>query len=315
MSWIFIATISYLLLAIVSMTDKFMVDNVVKSSRLYTFLVCSLGSLVVVLAPWFLNWPGTKIFFLNVLTGIIFAIAQYFLYESLRSGSVSKSVILVGGAIPIFTFLLSLVFLGEFYSAVQIVGGIFLLMGIFLIAFIPEKKHFWEKILSKFSTNNNVVNNFKFIFLAAFFYAIFFVLSKYIYGLQDFWSAFIWVRLGSLFFVLLLLVVPIWRKDIFKLFSKNKKRNKGQSFKTNLLFLFNQGLGAIGFVLQNYAVFLGSVAIVNALQGVQYGLLIILGFLFNPILPKNMRENFSFRILTQKILAIIVISLGVFFII
>ncbi|MCX6795535.1 MAG: DMT family transporter [Candidatus Falkowbacteria bacterium] len=315
MNWIFIAAISYLLLAIVNLTDKFMVDNVVKSSRLYIFLVCTLGSLIILLAPWLLVWPGINVFLLNILAGILFVVAQYFLYESLRSGTASKSIILIGGSIPVFTFLFSFAFLGESFSLVQIVGGVFLLAGIFLVAFLPSERHFWEKILAKFRTNDDVANNFRYIFLAAFFYAVFFTLTKYIYSLQSFWSAFIWVRIGSLFLVLALLLIPKFRKDILSIFKRNRKKTKHQNKKTSIIFVLNQGLGSLSFVLQNYAIFLGSVAIVNALQGIQYGALLLLGLLFAPILPRSMRENFSFRILAQKILAIILISLGFYFII
>ncbi len=314
-SWVLIATAAYLLLAIVNLTDKFMVDNVVKSSRLYVFLVCSLGSLIVLAAPWFLVWSGWYIFTLNIVTGALFAVAQYFLYESLRSGPASKSIILIGGSIPVLTFLFSLAFLGSHFSAAQIVGGIFLLAGIFLVAFLPVKHHLWEKFLVRFKKDYNTANNLKFIFLTAFFYTVFFVLSKYSYEQQSFWSAFIWIRLGSLAFVLLALSFAAWRRDVFGALLKKKKKSKHQNWKTSVLFLFNQGLGSLSFILQNYAIFLGSVAVVNALQGIQYGALMLLGLVFAPILPKSMREDLSFRVLAQKILAILLISLGFYFII
>lgn len=315
MNWVLIASTSYILLAFVNLTDKFMVDKVVKSSRLYVFLVCSLGALIVLLSPWLLVWPGFKIFILNIVAGALFAVAQYFLYESLRSGPVSRSLILIGGTIPILTFLFSVAFLGEHFSPLQIVGGIFLLMGIFLVAFLPSRHHFWEKILLKFRVAYSPANNLRFIFLSAFFYSLFFTLSKYIYSLQSFWSAFVWVRIGALLFVVLLLVFPAWRKDIFPVFVFRSKEKQHQTWKEKFLFLFNQGLGSFSFILQNYAIFLGSVAVVNALQGIQYAVLIIIGLIFHPFFPRSMREDISFRVISQKILALIVISLGFYFII
>ncbi|MFZ4648552.1 MAG: EamA family transporter [Patescibacteria group bacterium] len=315
MSWILIASISYLLLAIVNLTDKFMVDNIIKSSKLYVFLVCSLGALIVFLSPWLLVWPGWTIVSLNFIAGILFVVAQYFLYESLRSGSASKSLILIGGSIPVFTFLFSVAFLEEHFSAIQVIGGAYLLFGIFLMAFLPTKKHFWEKILLKFRTDNDVRNNLKYIFLASFFYSLFFTLTKFVYSLQSFWSAFIWVRLCALIIVILLLFIPVWRADIFSLFHKKRKLSGHHNWKITLLFLFNQGLGSISFVLQNYAIFLGSVAMVNALQGVQYGALLFFGLVFGGVMPKNMREKFSLKIFSYKVLAIVIISLGLYFII
>ena len=81
------------------------------------------------------------------------------------------------------------------------------------------------------------------------------------------------------------------------------------------MFFSNQGIAAIGFLLQNYAIFLGSVAIVNALQGVQFAFLLVLGGLISVFFPKLLKENVSKMVIIQKILAIVLISLGLYFII
>ncbi|PJE57552.1 MAG: hypothetical protein COU82_01435 [Candidatus Portnoybacteria bacterium CG10_big_fil_rev_8_21_14_0_10_38_18] len=62
------------------------------------------------------------------------------------------------------------------------------------------------------------------------------------------------------------------------------------------------------------AVFLGSVTLANSLQGLQYAFVLILALLFFRKIP-SLREEFSKEIIVQKIVAIILISLGLFILI
>ena len=69
----------------------------------------------------------------------------------------------------------------------------------------------------------------------------------------------------------------------------------------------------IGFLLQNYAIFLGSVALVNALQGVQYAFLLVLGGLISVFYPNLLKENISTKVVIQKLTAVLLISIGLYF--
>lgn len=310
MSWFLIAILSYFLLAIVNLTDKFLIDNVLRSSKAYAFLVCLLGSLVFLAAPWFLHYPGVFLLGANLITGAIFAAAIFFLYESLRRGEAARTIILVGGLIPIFSTIISWLFLGDRFSSGQIIGLIFLLIGIFLVAFLPGRHSFWEKLWLSFRSEDYKKNSVILILLASFFYALFFTATKFVYGAQDFWSAFIWIRLGALITVLFFLFDKKSRREIVS----NLKGDDGKKHKNKniFLFLFNQGLGSLSFILQNYAIFLGSVAIVTALQGVQYAIMMFFSF-FLGMFFKEYKEKFSWKSLIQKICALIFISLGLYF--
>lgn len=311
MSWFLIAILAYFLLAVVNLTDKFLIDNVLRSSKAYAFLVCLLGSLVFLAAPWFLSYPGIFLLGANLITGAIFAAAIFFLYEALRRGEAARTIILIGGLIPIFSVIISWVFLKDTFSGGQILGIIFLLVGIFLVAFLPGRHSFWEKLWLSFRSENYKNRSIVLILLASFFYALFFTATKYVYEVQAFWSAFIWIRLGSLITVLFFLFDNKSRKEIVKNLrgDDGKKRQNKNIF----LFLFNQGLGALSFILQNYAIFLGSVAIVTALQGVQYAIMMFFSF-FLGMFFKEYKEKFSWRAFIQKISALIFISFGLYFI-
>ena len=74
-----------------------------------------------------------------------------------------------------------------------------------------------------------------------------------------------------------------------------------------------QGFGALGTILQNYAVSLGSVALVTSLQGLQYGLLLVFTTIGSILLPKIIKEDMSKSIVIQKALSIILIGIGLYF--
>lgn len=309
MSWILVALLAYLFLAIANLFDKFLVDNVLPSSKAYAFVACFFGGIVVLGAPWFLEWPGAYWLVINLLAGAIFAIALWLLYEALRRGEASQTLVFVGGLTPVFSIAFSVLFFKEQFSALEWVGIITLLLGIFIVAILPKQRHFLTRVLNKLKLTQNVkTGSLVFALGSAFFYAVYFLLTKYAYSTQTFASAFIWNRIGAALFVLVFLIKASDRKIIINTF-KNPKKNK-----SGLLVILNQGLGSAGFILQNYAIFLGSVALVNTLQGVQYAFLLIISSILAVLSPKLLKETFSWRILLQKSLAVIVIAAGLYFI-
>lgn len=309
MSWILVALAAYLLLAIANLFDKFLVDNIIKNSRAYAFIACFLGSIIFLAAPWFLKWPGIGPFLINLLVGGVFAIALWLLYEALRRGEASRVLVFIGGTTPIFSVILSIIFFKEQYTANQWLGIISLLIGVFIIAFLPTQRTYLSRIFKHLNLIQKIESSgLGLAFLSALAYAIYFVSSKYSYLEQPFASAFMWHRLGATVFVMLFLLNKKDRQAILANFKKSSpKQNK-------FLVILNQGIGSAGFILQNYAVFLGSVALVNALQGVQYALLLVIGAGLAVVSPKLLKETFSWPIVLQKLLAIIIISCGLYFI-
>ena len=309
MSWVAVALSAYFLLAIANLLDKFLVDNVIKNSRAYAFIACLLGALVFLAAPWFLHWPGLGLFLFNILIGIIFALALWMLYESLRRGEASRVLVFIGGTTPVFSILFSILFFKETYSYSQWAGIIALLVGIFIIAFLPAKRSFLARVSLKLGLAGKAGSGgLLAALISALAYSLYFILSKQAYLSQPFFSAFIWTRLGAAFFVLFFLLKRSDRLAIRGLFRRSSpKRNQW-------LVVFNQGLGSAGFILQNYAIFLGSVALVNALQGAQYAFLLVISAGLAAIRPKLLKESFSWRIVLQKLVAVIVIGFGLYFI-
>jgi drug/metabolite transporter (DMT)-like permease len=320
MNWLFLAIFSYLLLAIVNLGDKFVVDKIIKDSRVYAFIVGVLSAIIFVIAPWFLEWPGLFLFLVNIIAGALFIFALWTMYEALRVGEASRVVVVIGSIIPVFTIIFSLIFFKESFAINQWIGIIFLLMGMIIMSLVVSRRKKWsifiKRTLSVFSGGYNKKWIF-FSILSAFIYSLFFITTKYAYGHQEFLSSFIWIRLGGLLVALLFLIDKDSRKIIFKSFKKKsllKRINPIKKKEPNKLFvIFNQFLGSIAFLLQNYAVYLGPVAIINALQGVQYAFLLLLGIFLTIFFPKLLQEDISKKILIKKIISIILVGVGLYF--
>ncbi|MBT4516876.1 MAG: EamA family transporter [Candidatus Komeilibacteria bacterium] len=309
MSWLLIAIIAYLILAFVNLADKFIIEKVIPGPKTYTFLVGVTGALVIIAAPWFLIWPGWALFFFNCLVGSFFAGGLFFLYSALKGGEASRIFTLVGGMVPIFTVLISLAVFGEVFSTNQWLALVFLILGTVVISSISVHHNIWfnvRKFLGILDSSKwpSIIASI----IAALFFALFWIGSKQVYNTQEFVSGFIWVRLGTFLTVLFLLIRKSSREEILAEI-KNGNKQKNNRF----VYLGTQGLAALGSILQNYAVALGSVALVTSLQGLQYALLLVLSAIVTFFFPKIIKEEYNKKRLIKKITAIVLIMFGLYF--
>jgi drug/metabolite transporter (DMT)-like permease len=308
--WVTVALTAYLVLALANLLDKFLVDQVIKSPRAYAFIVCVSGLLVFLVAPWFLIWPGWLGFIGDMASGAIFALAIWFLYEALYRGEASRILVIIGGLTPVFSILFSWLFWGEQFTSGQIWGFVCLLLGILVVASLPSHRSYLTRVFNGLGlTQEKRVGGLIFAVFSALAYAGYFLSTKVLYSSQPFFSVFLWNRLGSALLVSVFLLSRETRQVIIKQFSKTTPPHH------QILVWVNQLLGSLGFILQNYAIFLGSVAMVNALQGVQYAFLLIIGTILALLSPKLLRETFSWPIFLQKLAAIVIIGCGLYFII
>ena len=307
MLWFLIAISAYLILAVVSLVDKYLLTGSIPNPRVYVFYVGTLGILVLILAPFVGFYiPEKSQIALSLLAGAIFVYGLYWFYKTLQLFEPSRAVPAIGSLTPLFT--LGLIYLfswgKEILSFFEIIAFIFLISGSVLINL---KK---EKLIS--------LKSFKFSALTAFLLSVSFVLIKYVYLAQPFWNGFIWKSIGGfLMAVCFFIFFPEIKKEIFKKFTPHQTCSVagGEKFpkKTTAIFVTNQAAGAGANILQNWAIALSPlayVAIINALQGVQYVFLLIFTIFLSLKLPQIVKEEISGKILFQKIFAILSIVTG-----
>jgi len=298
MFWLYITIIAYLLFALANIGDKLMVSKYQTRPVVYAFYVGALGISAILLIPFGVILPGAVYLFWSLLGGLAFVSALYFMYQAFCFGETTRAVTILGGTSPIFTFIFSLFFIPESLKSSELLAFALLVIAIIIISW-PAQGHDHEskKILKKQA---------RFALLAGVFFAASYVLAKYTYAHQPFVSGFFWIRSGGILTALAICLAPKYRHYIKEDFKKPKKGKKAG------LLLAIQLLGGLGVVGQNYALALTSASLVNALQAIQYAFI----FLLTALLGKKyevLKEKFTHPEIIRKIIAIILIGSGLYF--
>ncbi len=294
--WLIAAISAYIILAIVQLVDKYLLSGSILSPKVYTFYVGIFGILALVFIP-FVNFsiPAFPQIVLALLAGAVYIYALLWFFKALFLFEASRIIPTIGGLIPLFTFGLVYIFSfgKEILSLTGITAFIFLVLGSILINYEKEK--------------SITLKSFQISVLAASLFSLSFVLTKYVYLGQPFWNGFIWTKIGGLLMaVIFFIFTKEIRKEIFKKKVSFKKKTLG-------IFISNQAAAGGANVLQNWAISLvplAYVAVINALQGVQYAFLLVFATFISLKSPQLLKEEISKGILFQKISAILLIGAG-----
>lgn len=316
--YIFVAIISYLINAGIYVADKFLLSKKIHSSIAYAFFVgiwSIFNFLILYFDPWL---PDFHQFMIDILAGVLFLVTLVFWYKALHQSEATRVVPVVGALVPIFSYALSFIFLGEILGEREILAFLILIIGGILISvknthfyFLKElsgrfKKVFGDlfgEIHASFRPTRHLIFN---SLAAALLFASYYVLMKYIYLNQPFIGAFVWSRFGSFLGVIFMLFVPEWRFAIFEQ-QKGNKSPKNLSF-----FLTVRLLAALAFIMLNWAISQGNVAMVNALQGVQYIFLLVIVFILSARFPKLLKEEYGRGVMLQKATGAVLVCAGLY---
>ncbi|MFZ5982062.1 MAG: hypothetical protein ACOYS2_00600, partial [Patescibacteria group bacterium] len=292
---------SYFLTAGAVVLDKFLISSRrIQHPAVYTFFVGLLS--IFTLAIFF---PfGFHSVNLADMAGMLFFGALYTfgllaLFFAFQKSEASRVVPVVGVITTLVSFLISTTVFGDHLDWLDF-GGIFLLiLGGVVISIKFEK----GEALRIFS-------DFPLAALAGIFLGIAFSFFKPFYAEDSFINVFIWTRIGVFLGAVSLLSVPSWRKKVASAFSSFQK-DKRQNAKTGIIFVANKILGGLGSIVFNLAISLGSVAVVNALVATEYAFVFLIGLVASLKFPDIFQEERSWRIISQKLGAIIMIGAGV----
>lgn len=291
--WISIAISGYALLAVEAVISKYILAARMKSWQLYAFYIGLFSAFGFVFAPFGLKWYGVYPFAISVLSGIIFYISLLFLYRSLLFSSASRVYVLYGAAATISTTILAKTFLGEIFTAREIFGILFLLLG---GTFISYKFYEWR-----------FFSNYHRTIASGFLVALSLILLKYGYNEQKFVTGYVLSRFGLLTGALFSLAVPSFRKAIR---NNLKKRGRVENAKNFAGTLGAKAIAGAGTLLINIGIAAGSVAIVSAFVSVQYLLTFLFALILSFYLKKIYVERFSWLNFFTKMAGIVLVALG-----
>jgi len=314
MTWFFVAIASYLINAGVYVADKFLLSKKIHSSITYAFFVGIWSIFNFVLLPFGWYVPSFNWLVVELLAGALFLLTIIFWYKALHQSEATRVVPIVGCLTPIFTLLLSVLFLGEGLSQRHFVSFSVLMVGGALISVKQTQVFFLSRVVTRIQevlgsihasyrpTRRLLINST----ISAFLFAAYYVLMKHIYLHEPFLGSFVWSRLGTFLGVLVILAVPTYRRSI------NEHRSSAKKQTNVAFFMAVRLLAALAFIMINWAISLGDVAMVNVLQGVQYLFLLIIVLFLSIKYPRIYKEELGSGVITQKVVGVVLVSLGLY---
>lgn len=305
MNWIVFAVIAQFLNAFVAVLDKRIVsdEKMLPQPFVYAFYTCLIaGAWIVVYLfsllpisnlgisiPSFANVhvPTLEIVALAYLAAYTFFMALVSMFMSLQKNDASDVVPVIGATSAIASFALGYFFIGGAMSGNFGLGVFVLAFGTFLV--------------SRYTFDTKTA----FLALhAGVYFAFHYVVIKGLFLVTNFDDAFFWSRIAFMFFALSLLMIP-------SNFDRIKRQTKSSSKKAGVLIFLNKLLAGISTILILKATDLGDVAVVQALGGLQYIFILVLGVLFTfiPNLPIK-GEVYHKESILKKSLFVAVIAFG-----
>lgn len=306
MLYIILAVIAHLMNATVFVVDKGIlaakssISSPIRYAALSGLVAAGASLLLIVdYAP-----PTSAIVIWSLLAGVFWVGALFLFFTALSKGDPSVVVPIAGSAVPVFTLIAAALFLGERLSGANIMGVLVLIIGGMLLSL---------RWASTTKVPLFVIGTA--IFSGALF-ASYFATVKYIYSFfSPFLAAFAYNRLGVGIIAFVLLIFVLLKSPTRT--PKNKKQSSKQRTAWIIIsvFIISKALAMVALLLQNYAISLGSVTIVNALQGTQYLFLLILAVAISKWWPKIYKEELVQSVLLQKIFGIVCIAIGLIFLV
>lgn len=292
MHWIFIAISSHLVWAFGAIADKFIISNKIKNPYIYCIWMFAIGAIGAVIALF----TGFHILTLNqflwVFLAIIFEFAAMFPYvKAVQLEDISRINIL-WVLIPLFSLIMAYLTMGEGLTNNQIVAFCVLIFGVILASMkfgkgtIKFSKAFW------------------WMFLSCFGFAIYGTAVRHVSQEIGPLDVFIYTHiLGALLALPFFFFKKI--RDIHAL------EIKTFNAKTILIIFTSIFIGMIGTLLNIWALSLGKVALVYAMEGFQAIFVFILTVIFALFIKVYLREDLDKRNVALKVCALLINLAGI----
>lgn len=293
MPWLFFAILPYALYSITNYIEKFVIDKEVHEPATLAILSGILSALVAILLFIIKGFPIVSVpqtlLLLLIGTLLIFYYIPYF--KALAIDETSRVVPLFQ-FYPIFTLILSFIFLHQGLRGIQFLGFGLITIGGFILG--------TEKITGKIFS---LRKSFWYMMLSSFLYALTGILFKYV-TVSDFWISMSYQTLGITLGGLLLFLYNPYRKIFLREIKTIKKR-------AIIALTASQWITLLADFSYFYAITLISVAIVSVMQGTQPLFILLFGLILTLFFPHIIKEDISRKTLGVKLAAIILLFAGI----
>ena len=303
MSWFFIALITPFAHGIANFVDKIILSKYFNNFSLFVYLIYG-GITSILVLPIFIYFGGFGIFQLSsfdilllIIAGLCSAGAIYFYLFALNKEDASL-VVPFFQLVPVASFFLSRLILGETLTSLQIAGSLVIIFGALILSFEIEE--------------GKTIRFRHHVVLAMVCMAILFglegVLFKFVAVGENFWLSNFWESIG---YAILCATIFLFMKKERHAFYQSLKIHK---HRISLAVLLGEFFTIGGNITLNFAFLLAPIALVRVVEGYQPIFVLVIGIIITKMWPHILQEKLHWKHMLPKIAAILVILLGSYFV-
>jgi uncharacterized membrane protein len=277
--------------------DKYILERYFKRGSVAVSMVFT-AIIGLIMLPFIAAFvPGVFAYSLNevlvmIVSGALYMAGLLFYLYALQSEEATIIGMLSPG-VPILTYALAFVFLGERLTGIQIVGGALVVAG----AFVASLRLGGGK--ARFRKRPALMMAF-----AIFCIALSSVIFKFFAVAESFWPATFWTYAGETIFGAGILMFASERKILARLV----RSNPGALLTVNAV---NELVNLAGSLASRFAFVLAPLALVQAVTSTTPLFVFFFAVLLTYAMPKFGREDFTRQVLFQKLAAAALVVLGV----
>lgn len=295
MNWLFFAIFSRALYAAVNVIDKNLIEKRIPSTITYFLITGFLNLILLAIIPFHdIAIPPIPMLLLLLAAGALYFYGLLPYYSALAFEEASR-VVPIWQLTPLFTLVIATLTVGEHFDTYDWIAFPLLVFGGFLISTrknqgaIRVSRALWLMIASSLL------------------FALWSVMAKYAYTQVAFIDGYFWMRMGAFASILPLLFYKTNRTALSAAVSRLGASVWGAIFANNLI-----ALAALASL--EYAIRIGSVSLTIALQGTQSFFLLLYAIVLSLWFPKILKEGLGKVVIAVKLVAILLISAGVWLI-
>jgi hypothetical protein len=296
--WLVPAIAAYLAFAVSSLVDRFLLAGPLPNPRVYAFTAGISGIFSLFLIPFGFHFPSLLLWGAAIAGGSLNIVGLWALYRAIQTSHVSRIIPMVGAMTPLATALI--VSWGTLSSS-RLSAGIgrelfFLIAGTLLLSVRRGRG------ASRFSSRDILQSA-----LASVCFAASVVLTKEVYVHDSFINGLIWTSIGGFLTALVFLGSSETRGVVFA-------RATWQSKRLLVPLLGGKIVAALGAIALQLTIFLAGyekLATITALQGVQYGAILIFVSLLAFWNPQLLKEDLTRETLLLRFLGIASVVVGI----
>ncbi len=300
MNWFLIGLLPPALWSATNHLDKYLISKFFKGGGVGALMVFSsliglfLLPFIAFIHPEVLVFSSQNI--LIAANGFLYILAVLPYFYALQKDEASICVPLFQ-LIPVFSYVLAYFVLGETLTNNQLLGGLLIVLGAIGISLdlSDGKKVKFKKEV------------FWLMMLSSIIFALNFMFFKYFAIQSSFWFTSFWDYVGfAVFAVLLMVFVKSYREQFIDVMKRNRAVVLG-------LNGVNEVINIMAKVAFNFASLLAPITVIWIVNGFQPFFVFAYGVILTLLFPKIVKEDISRKSLTQKILAILVMFAGTYF--